>query len=41
MVIAPHNARYLLAQYETEDGKYVTAQLPKGIPTDIAIISDD
>jgi hypothetical protein len=31
MVIAPHNTRYLLAQYETEDGKYITAQLPKGI----------
>jgi len=31
MVIMPHNTRYLLAQYETEDGKYVTAKLPKGI----------
>jgi hypothetical protein len=31
IVIKPHNTRYLLAQYETKEGHYVTAQLPKGI----------
>ena len=31
IVIRAHNTRYLLAQYETESGRYITAQLPKGI----------
>ncbi len=31
IVIKLHNTRYLLAQYETEDGKYMTSQLPKGM----------
>ncbi len=31
IVIAPHNTRYRLAQYETKEGHYVTGQLPKGI----------
>jgi len=31
LVIRPHNIRYRLAQYETNDGKYVTGQLPDGI----------
>ncbi|GKT13081.1 MAG: hypothetical protein ISEC1_P2083 [Thiomicrorhabdus sp.] len=31
IVITHHNTRYLLAQYQTEEGKYVTAKLPKGI----------
>ena len=31
IVIKPHNTRYLLAQYETKEGKYVTGELPKGL----------
>ena len=31
IVIKPHNIRYRLAQYETIDGKYITAPLPEGI----------
>ena len=31
IVIKPHNTRYLLAQYETKDGRYVTGALPKDI----------
>jgi len=31
IIITSHNIRYRLAQYETEDGKYITGQLPKGI----------
>ena len=31
IVIQAHNTRYRLARYQTEDGKYITAKLPKGI----------
>lgn len=31
IIITPHNTRYLLAQYEMEDGSYLTGQLPQGI----------
>ena len=31
ILIKPHNIRYRLAQYETHDGKYITAPLPEGI----------
>ena len=31
IVIKPHNIRYRLAQYETQDGHYITASLPEGI----------
>lgn len=29
IIINPHNTRYLLAQYETKEGRYITGQLPK------------
>jgi len=31
IVIHAHNIRYRLAQYQTKEGKYITAQLPEGI----------
>jgi len=31
IVIQAHNIRYRLAQYQTKDGKYITAKLPKDI----------
>ncbi len=31
IVIKTHNVRYRLAQYETENGKYVTGQLPESV----------
>ena len=31
IVIKAHNIRYRLAQYQTKEGKYITAQLPNGI----------
>ena len=33
IIIKPHNIRYKLAQYITEDGKYITAKLPKSART--------
>jgi len=33
IIIKPHNIRYKLAQYITEEGKYITAKLPKNART--------
>jgi hypothetical protein len=33
IIIKPHNTRYKLAQYITEDGKYIKAELPSSVRT--------